>query len=31
LSPQLALAALCAIPPLTIVIYFLSSRSRIVY
>jgi ATP-binding cassette subfamily B protein len=31
LSPRLAFAALCAIPPLTIVIYFLSSRSRIVY
>ncbi|MFZ2060378.1 MAG: ABC transporter ATP-binding protein, partial [Candidatus Binatus sp.] len=31
LSPRLALAALCAIPPLTCVIYFLSSRSRIVY
>jgi ATP-binding cassette, subfamily B, multidrug efflux pump len=31
LSPRLALAALCAIPPLTVVIYFLSSRSRIVY
>ncbi|MFZ0676126.1 ABC transporter ATP-binding protein [Candidatus Binatus sp.] len=31
LSPRLALAALCAIPPLTFVIYFLSSRSRIVY
>src|ERR1700733_7804034 len=31
LSPRLALAALCAIPPLTMVIYFLSSRSRIVY
>ncbi len=31
LSPRLALAALCAIPPLTLVIYFLSSRSRIVY
>jgi ATP-binding cassette subfamily B multidrug efflux pump len=31
LSPRLALAALCAIPPLTAVIYFLSSRSRIVY
>ena len=31
LNPRLALAALCAIPPLTMVIYFLSSRSRIVY
>ena len=31
LSPRLALSALCAIPPLTLVIYFLSSRSRIVY
>ncbi len=31
LSPRLALAALCAIPPLTLVIYFLSSKSRIVY
>jgi ATP-binding cassette subfamily B multidrug efflux pump len=31
LSPRLAFAALCAIPPLTLVIYFLSSRSRIVY
>ena len=31
LSPRLALSALCAIPPLTAVIYFLSSRSRIVY
>ncbi len=31
LSPRLAIAALCAIPPLTLVIYFLSSRSRIVY
>jgi ATP-binding cassette subfamily B multidrug efflux pump len=31
LSPRLALAALCAIPPLAVVIYFLSSRSRIVY
>ncbi|MGA6973090.1 MAG: ABC transporter ATP-binding protein [Candidatus Binatus sp.] len=31
LSPRLALASLCAIPPLTMVIYFLSSRSRVVY
>ncbi len=31
LSPRLALSALCAIPPLTLVVYFLSSRSRIVY
>ena len=31
LSPRLALSALCAIPPLALVIYFLSSRSRIVY
>src|ERR1700683_2315790 len=31
LNPRLALAALCAIPPLTMLIYFLSSRSRIVY
>jgi ATP-binding cassette subfamily B protein len=31
LSPRLAISALCAIPPLTMVIYFLSSRSRIVY
>ncbi len=31
LSPRLALSALCAIPPLATVIYFLSSKSRIVY
>jgi ATP-binding cassette, subfamily B, multidrug efflux pump len=31
LSPRLALAALCAIPPLTVVVYFLSSRSRVVF
>ncbi|MDO8432410.1 MAG: ABC transporter ATP-binding protein [Candidatus Binatus sp.] len=31
LHPRLALWSLCSIPPLTIIIYFLSSRSRIVY
>ena len=31
LSPRLALWALCAIPPLTLVIYFLRASSRVVY
>ena len=31
LSPRLALWALCAIPPLALIIYFLAAQSRIIY
>ncbi len=30
-SPRLALWALCAIPPLTLIIYYLAAQSRIIY
>src|SRR5260370_9125140 len=31
LSPRLALWALCAIPPLALIIYYLAAQSRIIY